>query len=77
MTVMNKGFAIGISLALLAAGIVLVVFGVNANNSFGSEVSRAFTGSPTNKTTWLLVSGIACGVLGLAGLLWGAGRNNS
>ena len=68
---MNKGFAIGLAVALLAVGIVLIVFGINSNNSFGSEVSRTFTGSPTNKTTWLLIGGIACSVLGLVGLFWG------
>jgi capsule polysaccharide export protein KpsE/RkpR len=39
-----------ISLAILAVGIVLVVFGVAATKSFGSDVSRFFTGSPTDKT---------------------------
>lgn len=68
---MNKGFAIGLAVALIAMGIVLIVFGINSNNSFGSEVSRTFTGSPTNKTTWLLIGGIACSVLGLVGLFWG------
>ena len=61
----------GLSLALLAVGIVLVVFGINANNSVGSSFSRAFTGSPTNRATWLLISGIACSALGLVGLFWG------
>lgn len=73
---MNKVFGIAISLALLAAGIVLVVFGINANNSFGSQVSRTFTGSPTDRATGFLVGGIACGVVGLVGLLW-SGRSNS
>jgi hypothetical protein len=68
---MNKGFAIGLAVALLAVGIVLIVFGINSNNSFSSEVSRTFTGSPTNKTTWMLIGGIACSVLGLVGLFWG------
>jgi hypothetical protein len=69
---MNKKFAI--SLALLAVGIVLIVFGINANKSLSSEVSRTFTGSPTNKTTWLLIGGIACSVLGLVGLFWKGNR---
>ncbi len=73
---MNRGFAIGLAVALLAAGVVLLVLGINANNSFGSELSRTFTGSPTDKTTWLLVGGIACAVLGLVSLFW-SGRRNS
>jgi hypothetical protein len=57
-----------ISLAILAGGIVLVIYGVSASNSFSSDVSRFFTGSPTDKTMWLLVGGIAAIIIGLAGL---------
>ena len=60
-----------ISLAILAGGIVLVVFGVAATKSFSSDVSRFFTGSPTDKTMWLLIGGIAAIVIGLAGTLLG------
>jgi hypothetical protein len=61
---MNKA----ISTALLVAGVVLVVMGINATNSFGSSVSRFFTGSPTDKAVWMLVGGIIMGIIGLAGL---------
>ena len=53
------------SLALLAAGIVLLVFGINAMDSFGSDVSRFFTGSPTDKAVWMLIGGIVATVAGL------------
>ena len=33
-----------VSLALLVGGIVLIVIGINATNSFSSDVSRFFTG---------------------------------
>lgn len=49
----------GLSLALLVAGIVLIVWGVAALESFSSDVSRFFTGAPTNKAVWLLTGGIA------------------
>ena len=58
---MNK--ALGI--ALVAAGIVLVVFGINASDSLGSDFSRFFTGTPTDKSIWLLVAGIAAAIVGL------------
>ena len=58
---MNKAISIG----LLVVGVVLVIFGVNESNSFGSSVSRAFTGSPTNHSMWLLVGGVAMAVVGL------------
>ena len=57
-----------ISLALLAGGVVLIIIGVNATNSFSSDVSRFFTGSPTDKAVWMLIGGIAAAVVGLAGL---------
>ena len=60
-----------ISLAILAGGIVLVIYGVAASNSFSSDVSRFFNGSPTDKTIWLLVGGIVAIIVGVAGLLRG------
>ena len=59
-----------ISLALLAAGIVLLGYGINANHSLASGVSKALTGSPTDKALWLMVSGGVLSALGLGFLLW-------
>ena len=58
-----------VSLALLAGGIVLIVLGVKATNSFGSDVSRFFTGSPTDKAVWMLIGGSVAALVGL-GTLW-------
>jgi hypothetical protein len=58
-----------ISLALLVGGVVLIIVGVNATNSFSSDVSRFFTGSPTNKAVWMLIGGIVAAIVGLAGTL--------
>lgn len=58
-----------ISLALLAGGIVLVVLGVSATNSFSSDVSRFFTGSPTDKAVWMLIGGVVATVAGVFGLM--------
>ena len=58
-----------VSLALLAGGIVLIVIGFNAINSFSSDISRFFTGSPTDKAVWMLIGGIVAAVFGLATLL--------
>jgi drug/metabolite transporter (DMT)-like permease len=65
---MNKA----LSLALLVGGIVLIVFGVNASNSLGSDVSRFFTGSPTDKAIWMLVGGAVLAVVGLVGVARGS-----
>ncbi len=64
---MNKG----LSVALLVVGAVLLVLGINASDSFGSDVSRFFTGSPTDKAVWLMIGGILAGVVGLFGVLRG------
>jgi len=60
-----------ISAAILAGGIVLVVFGVAATESFSSDVSRFFTGSPTDKAIWMLIGGIVAVIVGLGGLSLG------
>ena len=57
------------SLALLVGGIVLMIYGINATNSFGSDVSRFFTGSPTDKAIWMLIGGIIAALIGLTGTL--------
>ncbi|MBL9187089.1 MAG: DUF3185 family protein [Opitutaceae bacterium] len=59
------------SIAFLVVGVILLVFGLNASDSVSSEVSNAVTGTPTNKSIWLLVLG-ALGILaGGAGLVMG------
>ena len=61
--------------AIFAVGIVLLVFGVNASNSFGSDVHRFFTGNPTDKSIWLLVGGAAAVVVGLVVALRGGRKS--
>jgi hypothetical protein len=62
-----------ISIVLLGGGIALMFFGFNATNSFSSDVSRFFTGSPTNKAIWMLIGGAVASLLGLM-MLWRAPR---
>ncbi len=56
-----------VSLAILAAGIVLLVLGINASNSFHSDVSRFFTGSPSDRAVWMMTGGVLMTVGGIAG----------
>lgn len=65
---MNKIF----SLALLVGGVVLMIIGINATNSFSSDVSQFFTGSPTDKAIWMLIGGIVATVVGLTMTLRGS-----
>ena len=54
-----------IGIAMLVIGVILVVYGINASDSVQSEVKEAFTGTPTDKSIWLLIGGAAVGIVGL------------
>ena len=60
-----------VSLALLVGGIVLIIVGINATNSFSSDVSRFFTGSPTDKAIWMVIGGTVAAITGLVFTLRG------
>ena len=62
---MNKGM----SVALRVVGVILLVLGFNAYHSASSDVSRFFTGAPTDKALWLLIGGVVAGIVGLFGLV--------
>jgi hypothetical protein len=64
---MNKGIAF----ALLAVGIMLLIWGVSVSESVGSDISRLFTGEPMDKAVWLLIGGIAVTIIGLFGVFRG------
>jgi len=63
-----------VGIALIIIGVVLLIWGVNASQSLGSEVSEAFTGSPSDKSMWFIVGGIASAVVGLFLSLRSPGR---
>jgi hypothetical protein len=65
---MNKA----VSIALLVGGAILMIIGISATNSFSSDVSRFFTGSPTDKAVWMLVGGAVAVIVGLTGTLRGS-----
>ena len=54
-----------IGLALLVAGIVVLIFGIQASQSFTSNVTQTFTGAPTNRSIWMIVSGLAAAIVGI------------
>lgn len=64
-----------ISLALVVGGIILIIVGVSAMNSFTSDVSRFFTGSPTDKSVWMLIGGVVAVIVGGAGSFRGRRLN--
>lgn len=56
-----------LSTALVIVGIALIVMGVVGMDSFGSDVSRFFTGTPTDKSVWMFIAGVLALVAGGAG----------
>ena len=63
-----------VGLAIFAVGIALLILGFNASHSFSSDVSRFFTGNPTDKSIWFLVGGAAAIVVGLVVAIRGVRR---
>ncbi len=63
-----------VGLAIFALGIVLLIFGFNESHSFSSDVSRVFTGNPTDKSMWLIIGGAAAVIVGLVVALLGVRR---
>jgi hypothetical protein len=59
---MNARRAVGI--ALLVGGVMLLFWGMNASDSFASDVSETFTGSPTDRSMWMLVLGAVAAIAG-------------
>ena len=72
VTPLVAGIFAHVSMALLVGGIILIIYGMSASDSIGSGFSRFFTGSPTDKTMWLLIGGIAAAAAGLVGVLRGS-----
>lgn len=47
-----------VSLVLLVGGVALIIFGLIAMDSFASSFSKFFTGTPTDKSIWMLIAGV-------------------
>jgi hypothetical protein len=59
-----------IAIALLIVGVVLLCFGINAHGSLASSAKEAVTGTPTDKSMWLIVGGIIGIVVGGLGAMF-------
>lgn len=62
---------------LLAVGIILVMFGLNASDSVTDTVKEGLTGRFTDKTMWYLVGGAGLAVAGAAMAFFGGQRARS
>lgn len=61
-----------LSIALIVIGVVLLLFGLGSADSIRDGFSRLFTGSPTDRTLWLMVGGTVCFLVGAVGIYRGA-----
>lgn len=59
-----------LSIASIIGGVLFIVFGISAADSFGSDVSEFFTGAPTDKAIWMLIVGVVLLVIGLGGIFY-------
>lgn len=64
-----------LSAALLVGGIILLAFGWNEHQSTSSEISKFFTGNPTDRAMWMLIGGAILGVMGVVGFARGSRRS--
>ena len=65
-----------VGLAVLAIGVILLIFGFNEAHSFSSDVSRAFTGNPTDRSMWLIIGGAVAVVVGFILAMTGRRRGD-
>jgi multisubunit Na+/H+ antiporter MnhB subunit len=63
-----------VGIAIIALGVVLLVFGFNESHSMASDVSKTFTGNPTNHSMWLIIGGAVAVIAGIAMSLMGRRR---
>lgn len=59
-----------VGVILLVGGIVLLVMGIRATDSFASQFNEFFTGSFSDRAIWLIIGGVVAMLVGAsAGLL--------
>ncbi len=61
---------------LIVIGTVLLVLGLSAADSLASDISRFFTGNPTDRAVWLLIAGLGAIAAGAAVMAARRGRNS-
>jgi hypothetical protein len=53
-----------VGLALLAVGVLLIVWGLTSADSISSELSEFFQGRPSKESMWFLLGGVVLAVIG-------------
>ena len=60
-----------LSIAILVIGVILLIYGLSAGDSIASNVKESVTGTPTDKSLWLIIGGVLGIVVGGFGLVRG------
>lgn len=63
-----------VGIALAVVGVILLVWGIQAADSFASDVSETLSGTPTDRSMWLIIGGAAALVVGGAMAAFGGRR---
>lgn len=58
------------SIAILIVGVILLIFGINAHDSVASSAKEMVTGTPTDKSMWLIILGVVGIIVGGLGSLF-------
>ncbi len=58
-----------IGIALLVVGALLLYWGYQTHESVGSQVTELVTGSPSDRSMWLLLGGAGCVIVGLYAMM--------
>lgn len=53
-----------VGIGVAAVGVVLLVLGIMATDTFGESVTKTFTGQYSDQTVWFIAGGIAGIVIG-------------
>lgn len=65
-----------VGMGVIVVGIFLVFLGLDASDSLASRFSRLFTGSPTDRTIWLLIGGAFAVLVGVS-MVWPRRRQST
>lgn len=64
-----------VGIVCIVVGIILLVYGISASDSFASNVKESITGNPTDRSMWLLIGGAA--LVAVGGTTWFAGSRRA
>jgi hypothetical protein len=60
-----------VSIAILVIGVILLIYGISAGDSIASTVKEGVTGTPTDKSLWLIIGGVVGIIVGGFGVFRG------